>query len=536
MFKGQKEKTIVMDKEIILTGIPLSYGICIGVPFFLDEWQEKKGKHFLAKSEIEEEIKKYRQAILKSKEELINLKAAFENDVLNKSQEVHAILDAHLEMVSDPIFHEDIEKRIILKKQPLLTVLRSLLYEYKKRLKKQEVRDRFKDILDIFKRILKHASLLSKKDIPKGAIIFANELVPSDAFEANRSLVKAFVSKEGGYTSHSAIIARSKGLPYVVDIDIKKIQKEARLVIVDGIDGKVIINPHEDTIARYRALEEEFKKELIVEEMKDSKVKFYGNIQHIEDIDDIFKYGAAGVGLFRSEYLFLEKKNFPTEEEQYNTYAAMAKKLNNLPLIIRIFDICLEKQEIMFLTFSNKVASGQRGVRFLLDNISILEKQLKSIIRASIFGDVKILVPFVTDVEEFLQVKVLVNKIARSLDIKSPKIGCMIEIPAAVFMIDKITKEADFLSIGSNDLIQYSMAALRGDAKMDKFFHKLHPAFLRILDIIVGEAKRQKKPLILCGEIVTEEKHLSTFIDMGIEAFSVAPCHIIKLKRAYSLL
>jgi len=522
-----------MSEEVVLQGVSLSRGICIGLPFFLEAWKETKQKKILNDREITEEILKYRHALFKSKEELMNLKSAFEKEQV---QVIDDILNSHLEMLSDPFLHEDVERRIFKEKKPLSHVLRVILREYKKRCKKGELRERIKDILDIFQRVLKHASLLHGKsmDIPQEAVVFVEELVPSDAFEADKKKIKAFVSLTGGYSSHAAIIARSKGIPYIVNIDVEKIsQLSLEQVIVDGVEGKVVINPSDNTLSKYRILEAQLKEDFVLPDKEEEPIKFYGNIQRIEDIDDIFRYKACGVGLFRSEYLFLEKKNFPTEEDQFAIYSSMAKKLKGLPLVIRIFDICLEKQEIMFLksSFSNKFALGQRGVRFLLDNPTILKTQLRAIVRSSLYGDVKILIPFVTDLEEFFEVKQMVEAVSVELSIKPPSIGCMIEIPSAVLMIDKIAEVADFLSIGSNDLIQYTMAAERGDARMDKFFHKLHPAILRIINMVLLEAKKQKKLLFICGEIVTEEKHLPCLIDLGVEAISIAPCHILRLRK-----
>lgn len=540
-------------EEIIIRGSPISKGVGIGCPVFFSGFDEEISPYFCVHKEIDEEINRYRKALDLSRKDLEDLQR---NSQHHDSTEVSAILGTHLEMMKDPLITIDIEKKIRDTHQNTEWVFHHLIEEYKHRfstLKDNFFQERIRDIVDISSRILGHLrqpGRLKISDVPHNSVILAHELVPSETIEANVSLVSAFVTATGGLTSHAAIIARAKGIPYVANVDMKLLKNILiHSLIVDGGLGLVIVNPKPATLKKYQELkkadQQSYKRlknstHLKGETIDGYEVRIYGNLENPKEIDAIIRNGAAGIGLFRSEYLCLAKKNFPTEEEQFEIYKKMVKSLRGRPLVVRIYDLGGDKKmdstpdhpdSMFFAEVGHEInpALGLRAIRFLMRYPQILETQLRALLRASRFGEIHVLVPLVSDVSELRFVRQKIGEMQTLLRKEGQKfakeipLGCMIEVPSSALMCDAIAKEVDFLSIGTNDLVQYVLAADRSNPHTSGLYHAIHPSVLRLIRSIVSHANAAHKPVILCGEIAADPMMIPVLLGFGISEFSVAP-------------
>ncbi|OGN64069.1 MAG: phosphoenolpyruvate--protein phosphotransferase [Chlamydiae bacterium RIFCSPHIGHO2_12_FULL_49_9] len=548
-------------KEVILRGLPISKGIGIGMPIFFAGVDEDSPQVTISKKEIEEEIIRYRRALDLSRKDLEKLQSM---SIQEGPPEIVAILGTHLEMMQDPLMTSGIEERIRETLQNTESIFRHLIEEYKQRfnsLQDAYFQERVRDIVDVSQRILGHLRPLQRLkmgEMPSNSIILTHELVPSETVEASATLVSAFVTAAGGITSHAAIIARAKGIPYVANVDIKLLKKlELQSVIVDGSQGIVIVNPSRKTLKKYQELKkghlESYKmlksaSHLKGETIDGYEVRIFANLENPKEIDLLIKNGASGVGLFRSEYLFLSRKSFPTEEEQFQIYKRMAKALRGRPLVIRTFDIGGDKKVDLlpdargidyFGSIGDELnpALGCRAIRFLLRYPELLEAQLRAILRASAFGEIHILIPMVSDLGELREVRQLIAKIQKDLKGKKIKtadhipVGCMIEVPSSAIMCDALAQEADFLSIGTNDLVQYVLAADRSNPSTSDLYFSTHPSILRLIRMVVASANQSRKPVILCGETAADPSIIPILIGLGIREFSVAARHIPVVKH-----
>jgi phosphotransferase system enzyme I (PtsI) len=544
------------DRDIILRGSPISKGIGIGFPVFLSNMGENISSDLIPKKDIEQEIDRYRIALELSRKDLEKL----QKESLEKGlSEVVAILGSHLEIMKDPLITGGVEKRIRETNQNTEFIFYQLIEEYRERfnhLKDPYFQERIRDIVDVSQRILGYLRPLTRikiSEVPHNSIILAHELVPSETVEANVSLVSAFITATGGLTSHAAIVARAKGIPYVANVDVKQLKDlELHSLIVDGSHGLVIVNPSEKTLRKYQELKKSYQeKDRLLKEQSHLKgetidgyeVRIFANLENPKEIDLVLKHGASGIGLFRSEYLFLSKKALPSEEEQFEVYKDMVKALDGKPLVIRIFDLGGDKTMALskehpdgkyFAHLGSELnpALGCRAIRFLLRYPEILESQLRAIVRASCFGEIHILIPMVSDVSEIRLVREKVFQIQEELKMSKPlPIGCMIEVPSSALMCDVIAGEADFLSIGTNDLVQYILAADRSNPHTSELYFTTHPSILRLIRMVVSFASTARKPLILCGEIAADPSLIPLLIGFGICEFSVAARYIPLVKH-----
>lgn len=550
-----------MSEEIVLRGLPVSKGIGIGLPIFFTNLEEELPEVHISEKEIEEEIQRYRKALHRSRDDLVKLKKVSLRD---GATEIVAILATHLEMMQDPMLTTDIEDKIRDLQKNTESVFNLLIEDYKARfstLKDSYFQERVRDIIDVSRRIMTHLRPLERvkmNEVPNNSVILTHELVPSETVEANASNVSGFVTAAGGITSHAAIIARAKGIPYVANVDIKTFKKaNLQSLIVDGSQGIVIINPTRKTLKKYQAIKQghldsynKLKKSnhLKGETVDGYEVRIFANLENPSEIDTILKNGALGVGLFRSEYLFLSKKQFPTEDEQFDTYKKMVRRLKGKPLVVRIFDIggdkkvdlhAGEKDAHYFSQIGPELnpALGCRAIRFLLRYPDLLKTQLRAILRASAFGEIHLLIPMVSDLSELRQVRSMVQTIAAELKEKKIAfashipIGCMIEVPSSAIMCDALAQEADFLSIGTNDLVQYVLAADRSNPNTSELYFSTHPSILRMIRMVVASANCARKPVILCGECAADPTLIPLLLGLGIREFSVAARHIPLVKH-----
>lgn len=549
------------SEEVVLRGLPISKGIGIGLPVFFTTFEDEISSIPISPEEIDEEISRYRSALEQSRKDVERLQSL---SLQEGSPEVIAILGTHLEMMQDPLMTTVMEQKIREMQQKTEAVFHHLIEEYKKRfsiLRDGYFQERIRDIVDVSRRILSYLRPLGKlrmTDIPTNSVILANELVPSETIEANAVSVSGFVTCSGGITSHAAIIARAKGIPYIANVDIRLLKKTTmRSVIVDGSEGFVIINPTRQTLKKYRVLQRNFSEthqllqdatHLKGETIDGYEVRVFANLENPKDVDLLHACGAAGVGLFRSEYLFLSRKKFPSEEEQFEIYKRMARNLQGRPLVIRIFDVGGDKKaDLMpedldakyFIEIGQEPnpALGCRAIRFLLRYPELLEIQLRAILRASRYGAVQILIPMVADVTEIQAVRRILNKIRKNLSRQGCKIakeiplGCMIEVPSSALMCDEIAKEVDFLSIGTNDLVQYVLAADRNNLHTSELYFSTHPSILRLIRMVIASAHLARKPVLLCGECATDPAMIPILIGLGIRELSVAARYIPFVKH-----
>lgn len=537
--------------EIRLLGQGISRGIAIGQPFFFSYAELVVPNYEVPPAESDKELRRFKRAIELSRQEIGLLK---EQLLVEGATEASSILEAQECFFIDPIIHEDIASTIRECGRNAEAVFHLVWQKYHMRFQGMQdrfFRDRFDDLLDLYRRVLRHLGVSSGAtltEVPSGAIVFASTISPSDTASVRGSGVGAFVTQKGGVTSHAAIVARAKGIPYVANLDISSIPTDiAGPVIVDGRTGVVILNPRKETIARYEELqhclndrEEVFHRQAQsgAETIDGCVICLSANIEGVGELSHLHRHEVAGIGLFRSEYLFLSKNAFPSEEEQVESYRAIFDKMEGLPVVIRAFDVGGDKYAMDQSTWREvNPYLGYRAIRFLLRKPKIFRTQLRAILRASGHGDVSILFPMVTNVSELRQVKNVLDQVKQTLIAQGHKvprnirIGSMIEVPGAALTADLLAQECDFLSIGTNDLVQYTMAVNRGDDTVSGQNTATHPSVLRLLNWIISQAAQKGVPVSICGEMAADPRFTALLLGMGLRSLSVSIRHIPLIKN-----
>jgi phosphoenolpyruvate-protein phosphotransferase (PTS system enzyme I) len=551
-----------MEKGFVLYGTVISPGIAIGKPYFLLENRKVLSKD-ITSNEVEKEILRYRGALDKSRKSIEHLQKKYIQD--GGASVVVEILDSHLEILHDPMITQIVEEKIKQKQKNTEAVFFDFLDEYKKSFQNIDdefVQERIKDITDVSRRILSHLSPFGSGEEREGekekAIIIAEDLIPSDTIDSKIDEVQGFITKKGGFASHSGIITRARGIPFVSKIDVDRLTSvEIKCLIVDGVSGKVYVNPNKKTVEEYTKLLHQLNQ--YIQEMGDSdslqaitkdkvKISLLSNIESKEDIPLLLEKNADGIGLFRSEYLFLTEKALPTEERQFQIYKEVLKRMGNKPVVIRLFDIGGDKNHFIIeggrsclkLQLCEKEQNpilGCRGIRFLIKNEKIFDEQLRALLRASIHGNLKILIPLLSDVIEYRLVKRKIQGLSEKLRLEGKRVvkniplGCMVEVPSAAIMVDELAQEADFLSIGTNDLTQYVMATDRANHNTCELYDFSHPALLRFINMVVRAGKKNKKEVTICGEMAGDVKFTELLLGLGLRSFSIAIRNIPLIKH-----
>lgn len=542
----------VRTQETYLKGTPICRGIAIGKPFFFTFVEDEVPEFSIASHDIESEIVRYRKALEHTAQDIYKLHRQMEKEQILEGA---AILEAHLQLMQDPIMTTGVEKEIRKSRKNAEYVFHSFVRTFQNKfnsIKDPFFRERFKDIQDISRRImsyLRQSVRATLADILPGSIIFAHELTASDAAEANSSWVGAFVTEQGGPTSHAAIVAKAKGIPYVSNVDLESLAfDKCSMMIVDGRTGDIIINPSQQTIERYQELKEQLQSQmtkleeysvLCSETFDGYKVRLSANVEMANELEMLHQFGGNGVGLFRSEYVFLASNRFPTEEEQFEIYKRVVNKMKGLPIVFRTFDVGGDKCVLgtQALREENPLM-GCRAIRFFLRERNIFKAQLRAILRASVYGDVSIMFPMVSALSELVEAKKMVKEVQAELEkegipiAKHHRIGCMIEVPSAAIISDLLAKECDFLSIGTNDLVQYSLAVDRGNHAMSFLYAPTHPSVIRMIKLIVSEANHQGIPVTVCGEIAADPRFTPLLLGLGVHELSVASRYIPIVKNA----
>jgi phosphotransferase system enzyme I (PtsI) len=529
--------------EVFLEGSALSRGIAIGVPLFLDCIDFEVPEISVLPSLIQSEVERYRLAILETRRDLVSLKNSLELEGIKDGVQV---LDAHVQLTEDPLLNAEVEAEILETLKNAEFVLTKVMQRFDKKFRKMQdpfFQQRFEIVHDLYKRVIEHLSKSKQGDlseIPADSVVFAQQITPTRAAEANRQQVAAFVTQFGGAMSHMAIVAKAKGIPYVVNVDFSKfasLNKDS-LVIVDGLLGRIILNPSAKTLSEYRQLRAHIQTRF--DELKNScvlpsqtadgeRIRLSANVEISDDFGLLQQYGAEGVGLFRSEYLVLGRGCFPTEDEQYEVYKNLVAHMRGLPVVIRAFDLGMDKV-ISGLPQSRELnpALGARAIRFLLREKELFQIQIRAILRAAVAGDVRILFPMVSSVSELREAKDVVYRAYDALLKENEpvpqtiKLGCMVEVPSAAMIADLLARECDFLSIGTNDLIQYALAIDRTQTTGNDLFTSTHPGVVRLIRVIVQQAHHESVPVCVCGEIASDPRFVPLLIGLGITELSVA--------------
>ena len=537
-----------------IKGIAASNGIAIAKAFKLIEPELTVVKSTI--SDVEAEINLYKEALVKTTEELqkIKVKAA-----QNLSEEEAAVFDAHINMANDPELLSQTTDKIKTENvnasyafdevsNMFIMMFESMDNEY--------FRERAADIKDIKKRILAHLLGVKVNDpstIDEQVVIIAEDLTPSDTAQLDRNFVKGFATNIGGRTSHSAIMARSLEIPAVVGTKtVLEDVKDGDMIILDGLEGNVIVNPsaeqlahYEQVAASYEAQKAEWAK--LKNEKTVSKdgqhVELAANIGTPKDVEGVLANGGEAVGLYRTEFLYMGRDNFPTEEEQFEAYKAVLEAMGDKPVVVRTLDIGGDK-ELPYLHLPKEMNPflGYRAIRLCLDDTDLFRTQLRALLRASAYGKLRIMFPMIATLNEFRSAKALLLEekaklVAEGVTVSDEiEVGMMVEIPSAAVLADQFAKEVDFFSIGTNDLIQYTMAADRMNEKVSYLYQPYNPSILRLVKMVIDAAHKEGKWTGMCGEMAGDQTAIPLLLGLGLDEFSMSATSILPARSLISKL
>ncbi len=537
---------------VLMKGIGVSSGIAVGKAYLLERGAIEPAQYCsIDRSEAENEIERFKKALKESRDQLLRIKKMMEED--KRGKEHIRIIDAHLMILKDNMLINDTIKIIreekINAEWALKNVLKSLM-EYFNKIDDEYLKGRSSDIEHIFNRVL--INLLGRKhesisEIKEPSIVVAHDLAPTDTAQMVNGTVLGFLTDVGGITSHTAILSRSLEIPAIMGLETITRKVEAGdTVIVDGTTGTVIINPSESVIDVYKKRIERFKdygkalldyRDLPSETTDGRRVKLMGNIEMIEEINPLIDHGAEGIGLYRTEFLYMNRKDLPTEEEHVKAYRHVVKKMSPNPVIIRTLDVGGDKFVLRVVADETNPAMGLRAIRFCLKNTDIFKTQLRGILRASSSGKVKVMFPMISGIDEIRRARALLEESMAELKAEGKpfdpniQIGAMIEVPSAAIIADLIVREVDFVSIGTNDLLQYSLAIDRVNEHVAYLYEPFHPAVLRIIKTVADAANLAGVSVGVCGEMAGEPEYALILLGFGINNLSMNAFSILRVKR-----
>lgn len=546
LLKDIKEESNQELKEQIVKGIPSSPGIAIGLATIIEAEKIIQPDERIPEEDIPDEIAKFEAGINEITQEFLTVMSKVGSDNSN----VRAVLESNLFIISDRIFTDSIKTKI----NTGFSVESAVIQEFEqqisffKRSNDALIRDRALDLQHIMERllaVLRHRCIFYA--VSEGQIVVAQSVTPADVVNLKDSGISAIITEVGGISSHSNILARSFEIPAVIGIKsaTNLIHYNSKL-IVDGYSGYVIINPTPETLKKYKAQklsDQKRQHELgklikVSSETKDKrKIKLQAIVSFPDDVDAASKAGAEGVGLVRSENILNTMSDFPNEEEQTDWYSEIADRAYPHEVIIRAFDVGSDKFASGIPKHESNPALGFRGIRFLLHRTDIFITQIRAVLRASKYKNIKFMLPMIANLREIQQTKAIVERAKDMLrkenmdfDARMP-LGIMIETPAAVVLADRFAEECDFFSIGSNDLTQYTLAADRTNEHVNDYFDDFHPAVIRMIKTTLDKAKEKQIPVGICGELAGHSAATKLLIGLGFKELSVSPPSLLELKK-----
>lgn len=534
---------------ITLTGKKVSEGIAIGkLSFYKRDIKEVKRIYV---KDIEKEVQRFQKAKDRAFQELKNLYSASAREVGEANA---AIFEMQQQVLSDVDFLDGITNIIVEQKlNAEYAVMSSADTFIKTSVEKEKVyvQGREADVKDVALRLVRILSRSWKDRMltDEPFIMAAPELYPSEAVQLDKSKVRGFVTMYGTINSHTAVLARTKGIPSVIGLgeSLKK-EYDGKTIIVDGFEGKVYIEPDYTTLSRMKQKQDENRTQVMnLERLKGKenitqsgqKIDIFANIASREDIENVLRSDAGGIGLFRSEFLYMDNGGkLPTEEQQFQVYKLAAESMGTKPVIIRTADIGGDKNiPGLNLSDDKNPAIGMRGIRVSLEKEEMFKTQLRAILRASMYGNVSIMLPMITSVEEVKKAKRLLERAKKELkEAKtsyddSIKVGVMIETPAAVMISGDLAREADFFSVGTNDLAQLTLGMDRGNEKLANYYDSQHPALLKMIRIVANNVHLEGKTITVCGDLAADLSMTEYFVQIGIDGLSVAPLQVLGLRK-----
>lgn len=536
----------------MIQGIGASAGIAIGRSFVLPNWEWELPEQKIDVADFAREFERVYEGIRTSKSEIEQIKDEL-RDVVG-SEETH-IFDAHIAILDDPVFMNEIQGIIQRQYKAAEVAVKEAIDHFVTMfdlLDDEYMKERALDIKDVGNRLLKHLLGAPEITLPSDTqpfILIAKELSPSQLAHINPQHVLGIVTLAGSTTSHSAIMARALGVPLVVGVETKLEEpiQTGQTIVIDGSDGTVFIEPVQQIIDAYTELhnaQTEAKKRLhgiaghrpVTPDGK--RLELAANISSFKELEIALSSGAHGVGLFRTEFLYMDRNRFPREEEQFEVYRSVAEKLGGEPLVIRTLDVGGDKQLDYFeLPEEDNPFLGYRAIRISLDRQDLFKTQLRAILRASHYGQVKLMYPLISSVDEVRAANVVLNEAKRELEEaghpydKGIKIGIMIEVPAAVMIADLLAEEVDFFSIGTNDLVQFTLAVDRMNEEISHLYEPYHPALIRMLRMTVEAAKRAGISVCVCGELAGDLRALPIWLSLDVDEISMSSHSILQVKE-----
>jgi phosphoenolpyruvate-protein phosphotransferase (PTS system enzyme I) len=536
-----------VEKEVKFKGIPASPGIAIGPLFLFRKHEPTIQIRTIDVSEVEKETQRLKSAVARSKKELTKV-FDFTEQKLGADQS--KIFEAQLLLLEDAVLFEVVYKRLKEERKNVEFLIQDEMEKYHRLMmasNDQYARERAEDLLDVENRILRNLEeqkLVSKVD--GSHIIVTHNLAAADALIFSRNDVMAYVTEIGGATSHMALLARALKIPAVVGVhQISSLAHTDDLIIVDGYDGAIVLHPSPETLEHYEKKRKQYQtfeetlaplRDLSAETIDGHNIKLAANVELEEELEFIKLQGADGIGLYRTESLLLGEEVFPTEEEQYEVYHRIAESVYPKDAIIRTFDIGGDKFMAQTVKENNPFL-GWRGVRVMLDKPQIFLDQLRAILRASRKKNIAIMLPMVTNLKEVKLTKQLIAQAKDDLRARkiafdeNIKLGVMVEVPAAAIIADHLGREVNFLSIGTNDLIQYLLAVDRGNDIVSELFQEFHPAVIRFLRRIIERGKQKHTWVGMCGQMAGDPLATILLVGLGLDEFSVVPDAVPEIKK-----
>ncbi len=532
----------------MIKGISASKGYAIGKVFIKKHIEININN--LKIENIDEEINKLDRALNSTRNQLETLRKKIEEEV---GKEESLVFESHQIILDDPEFIDKAKEMIknnsvsadyaidTVKKE-LVVIMESIDDEY--------MRERAADIKDVSDRIVRNIlGIEDEVNITEyNTVVVAHDLTPSDTAQLDKNKVCAFLTNIGGKTSHSAIMARTMEIPAIVGMNnITEVVKNGDTILVNGVEGYVIINPKDSEIKEFenyiRSYNEEKEKLKALKDVKiydknNRQIEICGNIGSTKDVDQVLENGGDGIGLFRTEFLYMDRSNMPSEEEQFNSYKVVLEKMNGKPVVIRTLDIGGDKK-LDYLDLGEEMNPflGYRAIRLCLDRVDIFKMQLRALLRASIYGNLKIMFPMISSIEEFRQAKKILEECKQELISEgvvvsdSIEVGIMVEIPSAAVSAREFAKEVDFFSIGTNDLIQYTLACDRMNEKVSYLYNPMHPSVLSLIKMTIDGAHAEGKWVGMCGEMAGDEEAIPTLLEYGLDEFSMSATSILSAKK-----